>query len=428
LQRPAWGHWSGLLRQLEAARNRIAKRAGQSVAARLSQAGYLQNVMAWLSTRTPPALVQNIRPLAELLGTNCGKELTWHTVLELAITLRNQIAHYSPSDAAWWAAAANGIRPLTEALAVDHGTQQIPEPVPLPSPWFIPVGSSILSFGGMRDDFTPVYVGLNDEPFHASSMSQEMMIAFRQLLGAADADEANFRRLLMRLLPEEQNGVQLAEYLIGKPLGEGGFARVHVGWQLSTGRKTAIKILREGLPREYRLRFQDEAAILGQLDHPNIVSVLGQGVATWTPREYSDLAGQEWFREFKRTSIKEYIALEFVEGRTLDQVFKDASAPPPDLATVVDWFAQAADALAEVHRLELLHRDVKPSNLIVTPDNRVKLLDFGALAGRPPARHQPSPHNGGGAGRRPQTGSGEPAHPISPPFIVAPCCPLGKAA
>jgi serine/threonine protein kinase/WD40 repeat protein len=377
LQRPSWGHWSGLLRQLEVSRKRIEKRADPAVVAKLAEATYYKNVLEWLATRTPAPLVQQVRPLATLLGIDCAKKLTWHTALEMPINLRNQIVHYTPADAAWWAKAAEGLRPLIEALAADHDARPIPEPVPLPRPWFIPGGSSILSFGGMKEDFTPVYLGLDVEPSHAPAMAQEVMLAFRQLLGAADLAEANFRRLMGRLLPEEQNGVQLGEYLVGKPVGEGGFARVHVGWQISTGRKAAIKILHDGLPREYRLRFQDEAGFLGHLDHPGIVGVLGHGVATWTPRDFADLAKEEWFQDFKRTTVKEYIALEFLEGPSLEQVIKETAAPSPSETTLVAWFAQAAEALAEVHKLDMIHRDVKPSNLIVTPGGRVKLLDFG---------------------------------------------------
>ena len=181
---------------------------------------------------------------------------------------------------------------------------------------------------------------------------------------------------MIQLLPEEQNGVQLGEYLVGKPVGEGGFARVHLGWQMSTGRKAAIKVLHDGLPREYRLRFQDEAGFLGQLDHPGIVGVLGHGVTTWTPREYANLEAEDWFREFKRTTVKEYIAMEFLEGLSLEQVMGDHSVQPT-VPKLITWFAQAVEALAEVHRLDLIHRDIKPSNLIVTPGDRIKLLDFG---------------------------------------------------
>src|SRR5262249_6204879 len=157
---------------------------------------------------------------------------------------------YSPSEMSWWVKASEGLRPLIEGLAEQHDARPIRWPTPLPTPWFVADGSTVLSFGGMQDDFTPMYLGLGAEPRHIPRMTREIMLTFRQLLGAAEADEDNFRKLMARLLPEEQRGVQLGEYLVGMPVGEGGFARVHTGWQLSTGRKVAIKILRDGLPRE----------------------------------------------------------------------------------------------------------------------------------------------------------------------------------
>ena len=275
---------------------------------------------------------------------------------------------------------------LVEGLAEQHDAQPIRRPTPLPAPWFVADGSTVLCFGGMNDDFTPMYLGLGAEPRHIPRMTQEIMVTFRQLLGAAEADEDNFRKLMARLLPEEQRGVQLGEYLVGKPVGEGGFARVHTGWQLSTGRKVAIKILRDGLPREYRERFQDEASYLARLDHPGIVGVLGQGVATWTPREHADLSKEEWFLDFKRSTIKEFIALEFLEGRSLEQMYADPAATP-EVDELIEWFAQSAQALAEVHSLDdLVHRDIKPSNLIVSPEGQVKLLDFGIARSQVEAR------------------------------------------
>ena len=386
LQRPSWGHWSGLIRQLESAPKKVIKDLDPATVARLQEAVHLRSIQEWMESRVEAGRAKQFKPLATLLGMSLAKKLTWHSSLDLCITLRNQIAHYSPSESSWWVKASEGLRPLVEGLAEQHDARPIRWPTPLPTPWFVADGSTILSFGGMKDDFTPTYLGLGAEPRHIPRMTREIMVTFRQLLGAAEADEDNFRRLMARLLPEEQRGVQLGEYLVGKPVGEGGFARVHTGWQLSTGRKVAIKILRDGLPREYRERFQDEASYLGRLDHPGIVGVLGQGIATWTPREHADLSKDEWFQDFKRSTIKEFIALEFIEGHSLEQIY---SAPDesPEVDELIEWFAQAAEALAEVHSLEnLVHRDIKPSNLIVTPEGQLKLLDFGIARSQVEAR------------------------------------------
>jgi hypothetical protein len=340
LQRPSWGHWGGILRQLDAARRKVEKSEEPEGPPGLGDAVYLNSVLAWVGARIDPSVANELDPLATLLGTSRAKKPTWHQALDLCITLRNHIAHYTPPpNSDWWRRAADGLRPLIAGLARDFDQRPLPLPLPLPAPWFIAGGGSELAFGGMKEDFTPVYVGLNVEPVHAPSMARDVTVAFRRLLGAADSDEANFRKLMARLLPEEQRGVQLGEYLVGKPIGKGGFATVHVGWQMSTGRKAAVKILHDGIPREYRGRFQEEAGVLGEIDHPGVVGVLGHGVATWHPREYADLANQEWFEEFRRNPVKDYIALEFVEGESLDAVFCRPDEGAPDVAPLVDWFA-----------------------------------------------------------------------------------------
>src|SRR5262249_50680014 len=148
----------------------------------------------------------------------------------------------------------------------------------------------------------------------------------------------------------------LGDFLVGRRVGRGGFADVHLGRQLSTGRKVAIKILHDGRPPEEITRFQREAAYLAQFNHPNIVQVLGFGQAVWiAPPPDVDLTGEEWFQSFKTSApLKTYIALEWIEGRTLEEVYQTAkknAAERPSVRTLADWFAQAAGALAPVHAL-----------------------------------------------------------------------------
>src|SRR6202044_1693884 len=70
-----------------------------------------------------------------------------------------------------------------------------------------------------------------------------------------------------------------------------------------------------------------------------------------------------------------FIAMEFVEGKTLRQVI--AESPRPDSQTILDWIGQTASALSAAHQAGIVHRDIKPENIMVRPDGFVKVLDFG---------------------------------------------------
>jgi hypothetical protein len=115
-------------------------------------------------------------------------------------------------------------------------------------------------------------------------MLRPVLLAIQRLLGRSDLQEDNLRRLLDRLAPEELKGVLLGDYLVGRPVGRGGYATVHLGTQLSTGRKVAVKILNDGMPEYSRARFQQEAVFLSRLNHPHVIGILGYGEDAWDGR------------------------------------------------------------------------------------------------------------------------------------------------
>ncbi len=148
-------------------------------------------------------------------------------------------------------------------------------------------------------------------------------------------------------------------YEIERPLGHGAMAVVDLARDRELGRYVALKQLAENLARDpdFRGRFLREGKLAAQLNHPNIVRVFDVGEADGRP----------------------YIAMEHVDGETVaDLIARRGSVTPAEAA---DIGAQAARALAAAHAAGLVHRDVKPHNLLLRRDGVLKLGDFGIALG-----------------------------------------------
>ena len=144
-------------------------------------------------------------------------------------------------------------------------------------------------------------------------------------------------------------------YRIIRKLGAGGMANVYLASDQELGRRVAIKILDDRHARDAQFieRFRREAQHAAGLSHPNIVSVYDRGEAEGTY----------------------YIAMEYVEGRTLKELLV-ARGPSP-LGIAIDYTRQILSALRFAHKNGIVHRDIKPHNVIVDGDGRVKVMDFG---------------------------------------------------
>ena len=144
-------------------------------------------------------------------------------------------------------------------------------------------------------------------------------------------------------------------YELKRLLGRGGMAYVYYGRDRVLDRPVAVKILREEYARDarFRERFRQEATAVARLSHPNIVTVYDFG--------YAD--------------DRLFIVMEYVAGETLRQII-DARAPLP-LEEAISLMVQACAGVGYMHRLGLVHCDVKPQNFLVTPDGRRKVTDFG---------------------------------------------------
>src|SRR6266540_1468322 len=149
-------------------------------------------------------------------------------------------------------------------------------------------------------------------------------------------------------------------YQVGELLGYGGMAEVHRGRDLRLGRDVAIKTLRTDLARDatFQLRFRREAQNAAALNHPAIVAVYDTG-------DERGPAGEEL----------PYIVMEFVNGRTLKEVLAVEGRLMPRRALEIT--ADICAALEFSHRHGIIHRDIKPGNVMLTQTGQVKVMDFG---------------------------------------------------
>jgi serine/threonine protein kinase len=144
---------------------------------------------------------------------------------------------------------------------------------------------------------------------------------------------------------------QIDEYEIIRPLGRGATGQVYQALDTVLGRSVAVKVLASAQPSQASCnRFLIEARAIARLQHPNVLAIHRVGVIDGRP----------------------YLVEEFLRGESLDQI-----PLPLSWQRVLDIAVQLARGLAAAHRQGVLHRDIKPGNVMLTTDGTAKLLDFG---------------------------------------------------
>jgi len=158
-----------------------------------------------------------------------------------------------------------------------------------------------------------------------------------------------------KLLAGKHKGFFLGKYKLLQPLGAGGMSVVYLAQHSLLGQRRAIKVLPKSKVSDssYLQRFYREAQAAARLNHPNIVRTF----------------------DIDQQGDQHYMVMEFIEGEDLASIVKrDGPLPYPH---AVDYLQQAARALQHAHAAGMVHRDVKPGNLLRTPPGQIKLLDLG---------------------------------------------------
>lgn len=155
--------------------------------------------------------------------------------------------------------------------------------------------------------------------------------------------------------PEVLPGAVISHYRVEARLGAGGMGEVYVATDETLGRKVALKaVRRERLDRDAKARFRREARILSQLDHPNICRVY----------------------DYVETESRDWLVLELIDGRTLREVIAAGMTPAERLRVAMT----IADVLSAMHAANVIHRDLKPTNVMLGAGGDAKVLDFGLSA------------------------------------------------
>ena len=158
--------------------------------------------------------------------------------------------------------------------------------------------------------------------------------------------------------------VLAGRYEVRELIGRGGMAEVHLGYDTRLNRVVAIKLLRSDIAGDatFQERFRREAQSAAALNHPSIVAVYDSGEEVFTQADGS----------IKRVP---YIVMEYVEGHTVRELLGDGEAVP--ISEAVEIVTGVLDALEYSHRAGIVHRDIKPGNIMLTSTGMVKVMDFG---------------------------------------------------
>src|SRR5262249_41890512 len=162
-------------------------------------------------------------------------------------------------------------------------------------------------------------------------------------------------------------GTKLGHYEIRSKIGAGGMGEVYLAEDRRLHRKVALKVLPLELAanRDRMRRFEQEAMAAAALNHPNIAHIYEIGSSP-TAGERSDTSST--------SDEVHFIAMEFIDGQTLRELIHRSHT---DLPKLLRYLQHVAEGLAKAHTAGVVHRDLKPDNIMITRDGHAKILDFG---------------------------------------------------
>jgi hypothetical protein len=194
----------------------------------------------------------------------------------------------------------------------------------------------------------PLAASLAEHMKSQTVLVSDSMALSQQVVRDVNQEQAREKSLSFKLV-----GTRLGNYRLVRPLGEGGFAEVYLGEHIHLGSQAAVKVLHSQLAREDIDTFRSEARTLVQLVHPHIIRLLDFGIESQTP----------------------FLVMDYAPHGSLRQLCPLGTSLP--LPKIIAYVKQVADALQFAHHQKIIHRDVKPENMLLGRHNELLLSDFG---------------------------------------------------
>ena len=246
-------------------------------------------------------------------------------------------------------------------FSYEHGENHFPESIPCPACGQISPAFDFSALTLCHECQSKLKIPLDDLfrndltcPQCGSHVDTQASYIHENALPAFDDNGKNARTVHKRLL---QDGAVFDKYRIIRILGVGGMAEVYLAEHLLLKKQCALKLMQNNFASDdpvYARRFLREARLSHKIEHPNIVRVFDVG------------------SDFKSGHL--FIAMEYVDGKTLFQLLQEKKLSEKDLRSILSSMTEALQALAQAN---IVHRDIKPSNIMIDQNGVLKLMDLG---------------------------------------------------